>query len=67
MDREGRLLAGEGGKCRRKGCSLKIMRFMILERAVIDINSPSFHKILPLRIIRAVVDPPVKLIGIWVD
>jgi hypothetical protein len=43
------------------------MRFMILKRAVIYINFPFFHKILSLRLIRGVVDPPVKLIGIWVN
>jgi hypothetical protein len=64
MDRDGRLTAGEARKCRTKEFSLKIMTFMILKRAVIYINSLFFHKILPLGIIRAVVDPPVKLIGI---
>jgi hypothetical protein len=40
---------------------------MTRKRAVIHIDSPFFQKILSLRLIRGIVDPPVKLIGIWVD
>jgi hypothetical protein len=67
MDSDRRLLAGEEGKCRRKGFSVKIMRFMILKRAVTYLNSTFFHELLPLGIIGAVLDPLVKLIRIWAD
>jgi hypothetical protein len=59
---EGRLLAGKGGKCPRAGWSLEIMKCMTVKPAVIYTSSLFFHKILPLRMIRAVVDTPVKLI-----